>query len=40
MISKTMYKLRDGQTQEFHVTESQSVKVEERVADREPQGEN
>ena len=40
MSSRSVYKLRDGQEQDFTVTDTQSVKVEERVADREPTGEN
>ncbi len=40
MSSRSMYKLRDGQEGTFTVTDTQSVKVEERAADKEPTGEN
>ena len=40
MSSRSVYKLRDGQEGTFTVTDTQSVKVEERVADKEPAGEN
>lgn len=40
MSSRSVYKLRDGQEGTFTVSDTQSVKVEERAADKEPTGEN
>ncbi len=37
---KVQYVLRDGQESTYTVTDTQSVKVEERKADKEPKGEN